>query len=94
MPKSYFTMLRPGILLYGVYPSASVKKSIKVRAALSWKSRIVYFKAVKPGHPVGYGSIWQSDHLIRAVTVPVGYGDGYFRSLGKSAKVIINGKKY
>ncbi len=65
-----------------------------VRPALSWKSHVVYFKVILPGHPVGYGSTWQSDHMVRAVTVPVGYGDGYFRSMSHKAQVIIRGKRY
>ena len=65
-----------------------------MRPALAWKSRVVYFKVVTPGHPVSYGSTWQSDHPVRMVTVPVGYGDGYFRALSNIARVIIRGKKY
>ncbi|MFC2029065.1 alanine racemase, partial [Chloroflexota bacterium] len=94
IPESYFDLVRPGILMYGVYPSAECKRSISVKPALSIKSRVVYFKVVKPGHPVSYGSTWQSDHMVRVVTIPVGYGDGYFRSMSNRAKVIINGKKY
>lgn len=94
LPQSHLDMVRPGILLYGVYPAAEVTRSIEVRPALAWKSRVVYFKVVKPGHPVSYGSTWQSDHPVRIVTVPVGYGDGYFRSLSDKAQVIIRGKKY
>jgi alanine racemase len=92
--ESYLDLVRPGILLYGVYPSAEVRKSIAVRPALAWRSRVVYFKVVKPGHPVSYGSTWQSDHQVRIVTVPVGYGDGYFRALSNTAQVAIRGKKY
>lgn len=94
LPQSHLDMVRPGILLYGVYPAAEVVRSVEVRPALAWKSRVVYFKVVKPGHPVSYGSTWQSDHPVRIVTVPVGYGDGYFRSLSDKAQVIIRGKKY
>ncbi len=94
MPESYFDIVRAGILLYGVYPSDEVKQTIVVRPALSWKSRVVYFKVVKPGHPVSYGSTWQSDHMVRVVTVPVGYGDGYFRSMSGKAEVLIRGKRY
>lgn len=94
LPESYFDMVRPGILLYGVYPSSEVVCTIPVRPALTWKSNVVYFKVVKPGHPVGYGSAWQSDHLVRVVTVPVGYGDGYFRSMSNKAEVILRGKRY
>ena len=94
LPESYFDMVRPGILLYGVYPSREVRPSVPVRPALSWKTQVVYFKVVKPSHPVGYGSTWQSDHLVRVVTLPVGYGDGYFRSMSGKAQVLLNGKHY
>ena len=94
LPGSHFDMVRAGILLYGVYPSDEVTKTIKVQPALSWKSRVVYFKVVKPGHPVSYGSAWETDHMVRVVTIPVGYGDGYFRSMSGSAEVIIRGKRY
>ncbi len=94
MPQSHFDMVRPGILLYGVYPSAEASRTIAVKPALTWKSRVVYFKVVKPGHTVSYGSTWQSDHMVRVVTIPVGYGDGYFRRMSGKAQVIIRGKKY
>ncbi|MFN2126090.1 MAG: alanine racemase [Candidatus Promineifilaceae bacterium] len=94
LPDSHFDMVRPGILFYGVYPSAEVERTVAVRPALSWKSRVVYFKVVKPGHPVSYGSTWQSDRLTRVVTVPVGYGDGYFRSMSGRAEVLIRGRRY
>lgn len=94
MPEANLDLVRPGIMLYGVYPSAEVKKTIDVKPALTWKSIVVYFKVIKPNHPVGYGSAWQTDHNIRAVTVPVGYGDGYMRSMSHKAKVIIRGKRY
>ena len=94
LPESHLDMVRPGILLYGVYPSSEVRHTIAVRPALSWKSRVVYFKVVTPGHPVSYGSTWQADHPVRVVTVPVGYGDGYFRALSNVAMVMIRGKKY
>jgi alanine racemase len=92
--ESHLDLVRPGILLYGVYPSAEVPRTIAVRPALSWKSRVVYFKVVKPDHPVSYGSTWQTDHPARVVTIPVGYGDGYFRALSNVAQVMIRGKRY
>ena len=94
IPEAYFDIVRPGLLLFGVYPDPATYRSIRVQPALSWKSRVVYFKVIKPGHPVGYGSTWQTDHMVRAVTVPVGYGDGYFRSMSAKAHVVIRGVKY
>jgi alanine racemase len=94
LPEAYFDIVRPGILLYGVYPSLQIPRTIPVCPALSWKSRVVYFKVILPGHSVGYGSTWQTDHMVRAVTAPVGYGDGYFRSMSHKAHVLLRGKKY
>lgn len=94
MPEANLDMVRPGIMLYGVYPSADVAKTIPVKPALKWKSLVVYFKVIKPNHPVGYGSTWKTDHNVRAVTIPVGYGDGYFRTTSNKAEVIIRGKRY
>lgn len=94
LPESYFDLVRPGILMYGVYPSDEVEHTIEVVPALSWRSKVVYFKVVKPNHPVSYGSTWQSDHDVRVVTVPVGYGDGYFRSMSGKAEVVIRKKRY
>jgi len=94
LPEANFDMVRPGIMLFGVYPSKNIKKNILVRPALTWKSLVVYFKVIKAGNAVGYGLTWQPDHNIRAVTVPVGYGDGYFRSMSHKAKVLLNGKLY
>ncbi|HRN68101.1 MAG TPA: alanine racemase [Promineifilum sp.] len=93
-PAARLDMVRAGILLYGVYPSADVPRTVAVSPALSWKSRVVYFKVVQPEHPVSYGSTWQSDHPVRVVTVPVGYGDGYFRSMSGRAEVLIRNKRY
>jgi len=94
LPESHFDMVRPGILFYGVYPSPVAQRTDEVKPALAWKSRVVYFKVTQPGHPVSYGSTWQSDHNVRIVTVPVGYGDGYFRSMSNKAQVVIHGHKY
>jgi alanine racemase len=94
LPESHLDMVRPGILLYGVYPSAEVQRPVAVQPALSWKSRVVYFKVVLPGHPVSYGSTWQSDVMTRVITIPVGYGDGYFRSMSGQAEVIVRGRRY
>ncbi len=94
LPAATFDIVRPGILLYGVYPSPEALRSVKVRPVLSWHSRVVYYKIIKPGDPVGYGSTWRTEKMTRAVTVPVGYGDGYFRSMSHQARVLIRGKQY
>jgi alanine racemase len=94
LPEANLDMVRPGIMLFGVYPSKHIKKTITVKHALTWKSLVVYFKVIKEGNAVGYGLTWNPDHNIKAITVPVGYGDGYFRSMSHKAKVLLNGKLY
>jgi len=71
LPEANLDMVRPGIMLFGVYPSKHIKKTIVVKPALTWKSLVVYFKVIKAGNAVGYGLTWKPDHNIRAVTVPV-----------------------
>jgi alanine racemase len=94
LPESHLDLVRPGIVLYGVYPSRDCARPVTVRPALTWKSKVAYFKVVQPGHPVSYGSTWQTDSPTRVVTVPVGYGDGYFRALSNRAEVIIRGVRH
>ncbi len=94
LPESYFDLVRPGIMLYGVYPSKETARTVAVRPALTWKTRAVYSKVLRPFHPVSYGSTWQSDHPVRLLTLPVGYGDGYFRLLSNKAPVLVGGRKY
>jgi alanine racemase len=94
LPEANLDMVRPGIMLFGVYPSNKIKKTVEIEPALTWRSLVVYFKVIKAGNAVGYGLTYKPDHNIRAVTIPVGYGDGYFRSLSNKAMVMINNKKY
>src|SRR5437016_10209781 len=92
--ESHFDMARPGIVFYGAAPSADVSLTIPVRQALRWVTSVVYFKVVKPGNPVSYGSSWTPAELTRVVTLPAGYGDGYMRAMSGKAEVIVHGKRY
>ncbi|MCH7962743.1 MAG: alanine racemase [Bacteroidetes bacterium] len=94
LPEANFDMVRPGIMLFGIYPTKEVNKTVEIKPALTWKSLVVYFKVIMPNHPVGYDSTFTTDHNIRAVTIPVGYGDGYLRSMSHKAEVLIRGKRY
>ena len=94
LSEGYMDMVRPGILLYGVYPGADTPRTVEVKPALTWRSQIVYSKITPPGRPISYGSLWQAEASIRIVTVPCGYADGYFRRMTNQARVIIHGKKY
>ncbi len=94
LPESYFDMVRPGVMFYGVYPGREVKRTVEVKPALTWRSRVAYSKVTQPGRPVSYGSLWQPQSPARIVTIPCGYADGYFRRMTNRAQVIVNGKKY
>lgn len=94
LPESHLDLVRPGIMLYGVYPSRECARTVSIQPALTWKSHVAYFKVVQPGQPVSYGSTWWSDHPVRIVTVPVGYGDGYFRALSNKGQVLIRGQRH
>jgi alanine racemase len=94
LPESRLDLVRPGVLFYGVGPSDETPATIPVQQALRWVTRVVYFKVVKPGHPVSYGSTWAPAELTRVVTLPAGYGDGYGRAMSGRAEVILHGKRY
>lgn len=93
LPESHLDLVRPGILVFGVRPDLEVTPAIDVTPALSWKSRVIYFKVVEAGAPVGYGSTWTPSEQTRVITLPVGYGDGYRRSGSNSADVIVRGER-
>ena len=78
--------------MYGYYPSNEVKKSVKVRPALSLHSHIIQIKDVPAGYPVGYGRAFVSSSPMKIATVPVGYGDGYPRLLSNRGRVLIHGE--
>ena len=92
-PDTWLDMVRPGILLYGVLPAPGLPCPIPVGPALRWTSRVVYFKVVPAGAPVSYGSTWAPPADTRVITVPVGYGDGYFRSMSGKAEVLVGGRR-
>jgi alanine racemase len=92
-PESRMDLVRPGVMFYGIYP-VGVQHSVDIGPVLTWKSQVVFSKITLPGRPVSYGSLWQSDVPTRILTIPCGYGDGYFRRMTNKAQVIVNGKKY
>jgi alanine racemase len=93
LPEARYDLVRPGVMLFGVLPERGVPRTVDVRPALRWVSRVVYFKVVKAGNPVSYGSTWAPAVDTRVVTVPVGYGDGYFRRMSGSAQVLVGGRR-
>lgn len=94
LPWANLDLVRAGISLYGLWPSDEVQKeNLKLRPALSLISRIVFLKELKAGRTVSYGATYTLDRPSRIATIPVGYGDGYPRSLSNRGYVLIHGKR-
>lgn len=94
LPESYFDMVRPGIMLFGVYPQSWMQSLLMIQPVMSLYARIVYFKVVQQGAGVSYGLTWKSEQNTRVITLPIGYGDGYSRALSNKGYVLLHGKKY
>lgn len=95
MPDVQLDMVRAGITMYGLWPSAEVRRDIiSLEPVMSLRSTIVYIKTVPPGQEISYGGIYSTTGVTRIATVSAGYGDGYPRQLsGKGAYVLIHGRK-
>lgn len=94
LPEANMDVVRAGITLYGLWPSAEVARDIvPLQPVLSLKSRIVYIKEVEAGMPVSYGGVYVTPRRMRIATIPVGYGDGYPRSLSGKGYVLVRGKR-
>ena len=97
-PESHFTMVRPGIMLYGYNPNG-YNPSIefnrkKLLPVMTLKTKVSYFKVVPANTGISYNHLYKTTTQTRVVTLPVGYGDGYSRLLSNQGEVIIRGKRY
>lgn len=93
-PQIHMDMVRPGIILYGLYPSAKVRNRPVLNPVLSFKSVVSHVKMIAAGDTVSYGRIYQAASPRRVITLPVGYADGYPRILGeRGAFVLVHGKR-
>ena len=89
-----YPLVRAGIAMYGLYPSDEVDHtSVILKQALTLKSHVIMVKTIKEGASVSYGGTFTAPRDMRIATVPVGYGDGYPRSLSQKADVLIRGKR-
>ena len=92
--ENHYEMVRSGIVTYGMYPSEEVEQTLlKLEPALSWHSRVTHVKLLEPGRPISYGGTYVTEKPTIVATVPVGYADGYRRSLSNRFYVLIRGKK-
>ena len=86
-------IVRSGIITYGLYPSEEMnKENFKIIPAMELKSQVSFVKTLKAGTPVGYGGTYVTDKETVIATIPVGYADGYPRSLSNKGRVIIKGQ--
>lgn len=94
VPESLFSMVRPGVMMYGYYPSRTTSESIPLKVAMTLKSRVSLVKWIGPGESVSYGRRFVATKRTQIATIPIGYADGYTRLLSGKAGVLIRGKKY
>ncbi len=94
MPGAYFDMVRPGISLYGYYPSLETTESIKLKPVMSVISHVTSVKEIKAGETVGYGRLYKAVKKTKIISVPIGYADGFSRNLTNKARAIVRGRYY
>ena len=92
-PEYSGNMVRPGIMLYGSYPSPAIEKLIELRPVLTLKTRIHFLKSVPTGSRISYGGTFVTRRESLIATLPVGYADGYSTRLSSQGKVLIRGKR-
>ncbi len=90
--QSRCTMVRPGLMVYGLYPKEGT--GISLKPVLSLKTKVVFVKDVPAGSGVSYGRAYVTSGSARIVTLPIGYGDGYPRNLSNKAPVLIGGRRF
>ena len=92
--SQHYEMVRSGIVTYGMYPSEEVSPDLlQLKPALEWLSRITHIKTLPAGREISYGGTYVTTKPTRVATLPVGYADGYRRSLSGKFYVLIHGKK-
>jgi alanine racemase len=93
LPESHYTMVRPGLMLYGLYPTPKMAERVELRPVLSWKTRILQLKELPGGSIVGYGESFVTKRRSLVATLPVGYADGYQRLFSNRGRVLVRGKR-
>lgn len=94
LPESYFDAVRPGILMYGHFPSKETSCCIQPRQVMTLKSYVAHIRNMPQGHPISYGRRWTTPEQTRIAVLPVGYADGLSRRLTNNGEVLIRGRRY
>jgi len=93
LPGSYFDLVRPGVMMYGYYPSPEITKSIPLEPAMTLRSEIIFVKRVPAGTPISYGRTFTTARPTTIATVPMGYADGLSRRLSNNLEVLVRGQR-
>lgn len=88
---SHFNMVRPGLMLYGLYPNRTLESVVKLKPALSLKTRIIYLKKTPPGRFISYGRTHMTERETVIATLPIGYADGLNRRLSSRGGMLVRG---
>jgi alanine racemase len=93
LPETHLDAVRPGIALYGMYPSEEVSREVPLKPALTLKSHVGRVRTLPAGSSVSYGRTFIAKQPTTVANVPVGYGDGYHRALSNKGAVLVGGQK-
>ena len=95
LPHMWLDLVRPGISIYGLYPSTEVRKTIKLIPAHSFRTRIVFLKELSAGEYISYGRTYTTTkRRTKVASLPVGYADGYNRLLSDHGEVLVKGRRF
>jgi len=94
LPHMWLDLLRPGISVYGLYPSTGVQKTVKLIPAHSFKTRIIFLKELPAGECISYGRTYTTKRRTKVASLPVGYADGYNRLLSNQGEVLVRGRRF
>ena len=95
LPHMWLDLVRPGISIYGLYPSTEVQKTIKLIPAHSFKTRIVFLKELSAGEYISYGRTYTTiKKRTKVASLPVGYADGYNRLLSNQGETLVRGRRF
>ena len=86
-----FNLARPGIMLYGVYPLEDLKNKVHLKPVMSVKTRIIFVQTIAKGRGISYGHTFKAKEDITVAVLPIGYSNGYLRSLSNKAFVLVAG---
>jgi alanine racemase len=93
LPQSYFNLVRPGVIMYGYYPSNETSESIPLDPAMSLRTQVIFVKQVSAGTFISYGQTFQTPQATTIATLPLGYADGISRRLSNNFEVLVRGRR-